>query len=258
MRSSPRSRLLLLGAAAVAVLLVVATQTVGAAASGSSGPSRLTTSGGTADAAPKGTSEFLTDVTEDVDRYWTSAFADAGLEEPRVGYSWLPPGAVAQTACGPLNESTAAYCPGDDTIYISERFADAIHAGALDRALPGSSQGYGGTLGDFSVAYIVAHEYAHQVQDELGYYDRYGGRLPTMAFELQADCYAGVWARSADDEGRLEAGDVQEALDAALAVGDFDTASPGHHGTPEQRREAWVTGFESGEPDACGAYLHTA
>jgi len=256
LRPSRRTRLLLLGSAAVVAVLVLASQTMGSA-SGESGPSRLTSSGSGED-APQSTSEFLTMVTEDVDRYWTGAFGDAGLDEPRVGYAWIAPGGVAQTACGPLDESTAAYCPGDDTIYISERFADAIYAGALDRALPGSSQGYGGTLGDFSVAYIVAHEYGHQVQDELGLYERYGDQVPTMAFELQADCFAGVWARSADDEGQLEAGDVQEALDAALAVGDFDTASPGHHGTPEQRREAWVTGFEGAEPGACSTFLQAA
>ena len=256
MRPSPRSRLLILGAAAVVALLVLAAQTAGSA-SGSGSASRLTAAPGD-DGEPQSTGDFLTKITEDVDNYWTGAFSDAGLDEPSVGYAWIPPGGTVQSACGPLDESAAAYCPGDDTIYISERFADAIYAGALDRALPGSSQGYGGTLGDFSVAYIVAHEYAHQVQDELGLFARYGDQLPTMAFELQADCYAGVWARSADDEGRLEAGDVQEALDAALAVGDFDTASPGHHGTPEQRREAWIAGFEGGEPSACGSYLQAA
>ena len=155
----------------------------------------------------------------------------------------------------PLDDSAAAYCSGDDTIYISEQFASDIYNGALDHALPGSSQGFGRTYGDFAVAYIVAHEYGHQIQDELGLFEQYGQQVPTMAFELQADCYAGAWANSADQENRLEDGDVQEALDAALAVGDFDTANPGHHGTPEQRREAWTTGFESGDPSACSRYL---
>ena len=256
MRPSPRLRLLLVGAAVIVVLFVVATQTAGSAA-GSPLAGRLTAAD-PSDDAPQTTSDFLTAITEDVDRYWTGTFADAGLDEPRVGYAWIPPGAAVQSACGSLDESAAAYCPGDDTIYVSERFADAIYAGALDRALPGSSQGYGGTVGDSAVAYIVAHEYGHQVQDELGLYDRYGDQVPTMAFELQADCFAGVWARSADDEGRLDAGDVHEALDAALAVGDFDTASPGHHGTPEQRRAAWGTGFQAGEPGSCTTYLQAA
>jgi uncharacterized protein len=188
--------------------------------------------------------EYLTAVTTDVDAYWTKAFKDAGLPEPRVGYSWSPP-----------DQSMAAYSPEDDTIYISEQFATAIYDGALDQQLPGSSQGYGGTVGDFAVAYIVAHEYGHQIQDELGLFEQYGDQVPTMAFELQADCYAGTWANSADTAGKLDDGDVQEALDAALAVGDFDQANPGHHGTPEQRADAWNHGFESGEPSACNQYL---
>ena len=206
---------------------------------------------------PETMEEFLTAVTQDVDRYWTAQFESAGLPEPRVTYAWIPEGMTTQSVCGidGLGDQAAAYCPGDDTIYISQKFAEDIYTGALDRALPGSANGYGGTSGDFAVAYIVAHEYAHQVQAELGLYDRYGQQLPTMNFELQADCYAGAWGKSTADAGRLEEGDVQEALDAALAVGDFDPANPGHHGTPEQREAAWSDGFESGSPDACGEYL---
>ncbi len=201
--------------------------------------------------APQTMEQFLTTVTQDVDTYWTKTFEDSGLSEPRVSYAWIPAGQAASSACGPLDDSAAAYCSGDDTIYISEQFASDIYNGALDHALPGSSQGFGRTYGDFAVAYIVAHEYGHQIQDELGMFERYGQQVPTMAFELQADCYAGAWANSANQENRLEDGDVEEALDAALAVGDFDTANPGHHGTPEQRREAWLSGFESADPAAC-------
>jgi uncharacterized protein len=195
--------------------------------------------------------QFLTSVTKDVDAYWTKTFEDSGRPEPRVSYGWIPAGQAASSACGPLDDSAAAYCSGDDTIYISEQFASDIYNGALDHALPGSSQGFGRTYGDFAVAYIVAHEYGHQIQDELGLFQQYGQQLPTMAFELQADCYAGAWAHSAAQENRVDDEDVQEALDAALAVGDFDTANPGHHGTPEQRREAWLSGFESGDPASC-------
>ena len=213
-------------------------------------------------AQPETVEQFLTAVTTDVDTYWTKAFEDAGLPEPRVSYQWIPAGQTAASACGnedgALGDSAAAYCSGDDTIYISQKFATDIYAGALDHALPGSSQGYGRTIGDFSVAYIVAHEYAHQVQDELGLFRTYGGQLPTMAFELQADCYAGTWANSAYRENRLEDGDVQEALDAALAVGDFDAGNPGHHGTPQQREAAWTRGFETGDPSSCSAYLDPA
>jgi uncharacterized protein len=213
-------------------------------------------------AQPTTMTQFLTAVTKDVDAYWTATFKASGLPEPRVGYTWIPAGQAAASACddegGTMGDSAAAYCPGDDTIYISEKFATDIYDGALDHALPGSAQGYGRTIGDFSVAYIVAHEYGHQIQHELGLFEKLGGQVPTMAFELQADCYAGTWAKSANQENRLEDGDVQEALGAALAVGDFETANPGHHGTPQQRADAWNSGFESGDPSACGAYLDPA
>src|SRR4029079_14620390 len=178
-------------------------------------------------AQPTTMEQFLTAVTKDVDSYWTKTFKASGLPEPRGGYQWIPArhtdaragdkwipaGQTAASACGDadgtLGDSAAAYCPGDDTIYISEKFATDIYDGALDRALPGSSRGYGKTIGDFSVAYIVAHEYGHEVQDELGLFDQSEGQVPTMAFELQADCYAGTWANSASRDGRLEDGDVQ-------------------------------------------------
>ena len=213
-------------------------------------------------AQPKNMEQFLTAVTKDVDAYWTKEFKDSGLPEPKVSYKWIPAGQTAASACGDedgtLGDSAAAYCSGDDTIYISEKFATDIYDGALDKVLPGSSQGYGRTVGDFSVAYIVAHEYGHEVQDELGVFQKYGQQLPAMAFELQADCYAGTWAKSAYEENRLEDGDVQEALDAALAVGDFDATNPSHHGTPEQREEAWNSGFEAGDPSSCNTYLDPA
>src|SRR3954447_9941623 len=206
-------------------------------------------------AQPRDMEQFLTAVTKDVDTYWTKTFKAADLPEPRVSYTWIPAGQTAASACGDgdgaMGDAAAAYCRADDTIYISEKFATDIYDGALDQSLPGSSQGYGKAVGDFAVAYIVAHEYGHQVQDELGEFDKDGDQVPTMAFELQADCYAGTWANRAQAEDKLEDGDVQEALDAALAVGDFSTDSPGHHGTPEQREAAWRQGFDSGDPAAC-------
>ena len=81
------------------------------------------------------------------------------------------------------------------------------------------------TAGDFAVAYIVAHEYGHQIQHELGLFEKYGP-VPTMRFELQADCFAGTWARSAYDRPAPRGRRPEEALDAALAVGDFETDDP--------------------------------
>jgi uncharacterized protein len=217
------------------------------------------TVGGEKSAQPQTMEAFLTAVTKDVDTYWTGVFKDAGRSEPRVSYDWIPAGQTAASVCGDengqLGDSAAAYCPGDDTIYISQAFATEIYNGRLDQSLPGSSQGYGSASGDFSVAYIVAHEYGHEIQDELGLFAKYGDQLPTMAFELQADCYAGTWANHANQAGELDDGDVDEALNAALAVGDFDSSDPGHHGTPEQREAAWRTGFDKGDPSACDTYL---
>jgi uncharacterized protein len=208
---------------------------------------------------PQTMEQFLTGVTKDVDAYWTKVFKDAKLPEPKVKYAWIPEGYTAASACGDddgaMGDSAAAYCSGDDTIYISQKFATDIYNGTLDQSLPGSSQGYGSAMGDFAVAYIVAHEYGHQVQDELGLFDKYGGQVPAMNFELQADCYAGTWANSAGQRNELDDGDVQEAIDAALAVGDFQSENPAHHGTPEQRADAWQTGFQSGDPATCNSYL---
>lgn len=250
----------LIAAAAVLALGGAAALHLGSAKANPQNQSQNLVVGSSESAQPTDIESFLTGVTQDVDAYWTKTFAAAGQPEPRVSYQWIPAGQTAASACSDqsgegLGDSAAAYCPADDTIYISEKFATDIYEGALDHALPGSSQGYGGTVGDFAVAYIVAHEYGHQIQHELGLFDQYGDQVSTAAFELQADCYAGTWANSAYQENRLEDGDVQEAIDAALAVGDFDPSNPAHHGTPEERANAWNTGFESGDPSACSQFL---
>jgi predicted metalloprotease len=74
-------------------------------------------------------------------------------------------------------------------------------------------------------------------------------------FELQADCLAGTWAHSVYEEGLLEPGDLEEAANTAVAVGDFDVGNAQHHGTPPERRDALLAGFRSGEPRDCGRYV---
>lgn len=253
----------IVGVLALAILAVAATAHRTGAAHADAAPVQQDLVLGTdRGASPDSTNAFLTAVTQDIDRYWTGVFESSGLPEPRVSYAWIPAGQRAASACGDgsgtLGDDAAAYCPSDDTIYISERFAQDLYDGALNQVLPGSSQGYGRATGDFAVAYLVAHEYAHQIQDELGVFGPDGPRVPTMNVELQADCYAGAWAKSADRAHRLEEGDVDEALNAALAVGDFNADDPGHHGTPQQRAEAWSTGFDSGDPQSCADYLTAA
>ena len=166
----------------------------------------------------------------------------------------MRPGGIAITGCGTLaRDRSAFYCPGDDTIYVGQRFAADLYRGVL-RGLPGQSAGYGRAAGDFAVAYVVAHEYAHNLQAELGIFDNSVSRN-AKPFELQADCLAGVWAYSVYAEGALQDGDLEEATNAALAVGDFDFGNAQHHGTPEERRTALLAGFEKGEPSNCDRYL---
>jgi predicted metalloprotease len=197
---------------------------------------------------------FLTDILRDVDAHWTRVFAAAKLPEPRVAYNWIPPGSVTLTGCGPpAGDGVALYCPADDTIYVGQQFAADLYAGVLDE-LPGEAAGYGRAAGDFAVAYVLAHEYAHNLQQELGIFDN-AVTPNARPFELQADCMAGVWAYSVFAKGDLEQGDIEEATDAALAVGDFDVGNEQHHGTPEERRNALVSGFESGDPAVCRRYL---
>ena len=74
-------------------------------------------------------------------------------------------------------------------------------------------------------------------------------------FELQADCLAGTWAYSVYAEGALQPGDLEEATRAALAVGDFDVGNKQHHGTPTERRDALLAGFETGDPATCNRYI---
>ncbi len=200
---------------------------------------------------------FMTRVLTDIDRYWSRTFKAADLPEPQVSFAAVAPGRGGRTACGTLADDEAAfYCPGDDTIYVGQQFAADLYRGVL-RGLPGERAGYGRAAGDFAVAYVLAHEYAHNLQQELGVFDNAIGRS-AKPFELQADCMAGTWAHSVFEAGLLEPGDIEEATNAALAVGDFDVGNKQHHGMPEERRAALLTGYESGEPGQCNQFVAAA
>ena len=193
---------------------------------------------------------YLTEVLSSVDSYWTRTLKASDLPEPRVRYLWIPPGRATRTACGtPADDNAAFYCSADDTIYVAEELAAAIWNGTSDN-FPGERAGYGRAVGDFGLAYVIAHEYAHNIQQELGLMKtdpRYG----VEPLELQADCMAGLWGNSVYRAGKLHPGDVEEAISTALAAGDFEANSPQHHGTPDQRRAAWLLGYRSGDPARC-------
>ena len=203
---------------------------------------------------PQQIDEFMAGVLRNIDRYWTRTLRASGLPAPSVRYDFIPPRGIRRAGCGiVLGGDAAFYCPVDDTIYVSQTFAADLYNGVV-RGLPGESAGYGRAAGDFAVAYVLAHEYAHNVQQELGIFDNSTGPS-AKPYELQADCWAGTWANSSFAAGDLQPGDLDEILNTALAVGDFDAGNQQHHGTPEERRDAVLTGFRSGDPSVCRRYV---
>jgi predicted metalloprotease len=169
--------------------------------------------------------DFMTAVFDSVHGYWAEVFAANGLAEPTISYVWIAPGDSVATACdgGATDDASAFYCPADDTMYVSQKFAQDLWSGAD-----------GGAGGDFAVATVIAHEYGHNVQAELGI---------DMA-ETQADCFAGAWTQAAELNGELDDGDVWEAMLAADNAGSYDPSDP--HGTPEQRVAALLAGYGNG------------
>ncbi len=191
------------------------------------------------------------------ERRWTDLFAKSGngYRAPKLVFyteSNQSGCGAAQAAMGPF------YCPADEGIYLDVGFFKEL------------SQRFGAG-GDFAAAYVIAHEVGHHIQKLTGVAEQVqraqqraskaeGNKLQ-VAMELQADCYAGVWARN--DTDLLEAGDIQEGLRAAEAIGDdtLQRASQGvvvpesfTHGSSEQRM-AWLKrGLDSGDPAQCNTF----
>jgi len=197
--------------------------------------------------------EFASVVLKDTEDIWRAIFREMGqtYREPTLV---LFSGA-AESACGYSSSATGPfYCPGDEKVYIDLSFLDD-----LQRKL--------GAVGDFAMAYIIAHEVGHHVQKQLGISDQLQslrGRVSETEYnkklvrlELQADFFAGIWAHYAQKtKGILEEGDVDEAVNAAAAVGDdrIQMQSQGYvvpdaftHGTSEQRKSWFLKGFRSGD-----------
>jgi uncharacterized protein len=186
-----------------------------------------------------------------LDQTWAPIFQQAGAQFQQPTLRFLT--GSANTACGAASSSMGPfYCPGDQTIYIDTAFYDQ-----LNRQL-------GAGPGDFARYYVIAHEYGHHVQTLTGVADqirsaqsqnpRQANQLQVL-MELQADCYAGVWAGK--NRNAIEPGDFEEGMQAASAIGD-DKLTGGRvssenftHGTSQQRMQALRLGMESGDDTQC-------
>jgi predicted metalloprotease len=203
--------------------------------------------------------EFVARVLGSTEDVWGGLFAQSG-QQYRAPQLTLFAGNV-QSACGFASSASGPfYCPADQRVYLDTSFFDE-----LARM---------GGAGDFAAAYVIGHEVGHHVQTILGTSDQVraaqqrageveANRLQ-VAMELQADCFAGVWAYHANQQVRvLEPGDVEEGLAAAAAIGD-DTLqrNAGRSVTPESfthgssaERQRWLsTGLRSGDPSACNTF----
>lgn len=194
-------------------------------------------------------------VLDDVQNVWAKTL-------PAAGARFSPARLVlfrnsTDSGCGPAQSAMGPfYCPLDQRVYLDLEFFDEL-------------QRRFGASGDFAEAYVLAHELGHHVQHLMGTDARVrqaqesnpsAANELSVRLELQADCYAGVWAHSTDQRQMLEQGDVDEALGAASAVGDdrIQQRTTGRvnvdsftHGSAAQRSQWFKRGFESGDPRNC-------
>lgn len=205
--------------------------------------------------------EFVSVTLADTEEVWADVFRE------QLGRSYQPATLVlfsgaTQSPCGGASGATGPfYCPIDRKAYLDTSFFVT-----LERRL--------GAKGDFAAAYVVAHEIAHHVQNELGILEQANevrarvseaeSNAISVRIELQADCLSGIWARQASESfGSIERGDIEEAVNAARQIGD-DTLQRAAgqrpmphtftHGTSEQRSRWFVTGYNAGRLDACDTF----
>jgi len=195
-----------------------------------------------------------------LDTTWQAAFARAGIPFQQPFLDLYRDGRVSTDGCGSATSAAGPfYCPADKGIYIDTGFYDQLAQ-------------MSGTGGDFARLYVIAHEYGHHIQNITGLAAQVrsaqqsnpaaANRLQ-VAMELQADCYAGMWAGKNRD--RIEPGDLQEGLQAASAIGDDtlmrnagQSIRPENftHGTSRQRMDALKLGLESRNDSVCDAFFN--
>jgi uncharacterized protein len=202
--------------------------------------------------------QFVSFVLDDVQQTWTQLLPKAGEQYRDARLAVFREG--VRTACGDAPAAVGPfYCPVDQRVYLDLSFFDEL------------AQRFGAP-GDFAQAYVIAHELGHHVQHLLGIEQRVrqlqesrpgSANQMSVALELQADCFAGVWGNSTSQRRLLESGDVEEALGAASAVGDdrLQSQMTGSirpdkftHGSAAQRSQWFRRGLESGDPNSCDTF----
>lgn len=200
---------------------------------------------------------FVNSLVGDIQDFWVVTFYDSDIPYNEATLTLFD--TPIPTACGGARaEIGPHYCALDDGIYLELGFFNQ-----LARM---------GGQGDFAAAYVIAHEFAHHIQNELGISEwvrEESYRNPriqnemSVRLELQADCLAGVWGRTVGDRGDLDEGDIEEALSAAAAVGDdrIQASATGRidpeswtHGSSEQRQQWFMRGFNSGDTEQCDTF----
>ena len=197
-------------------------------------------------------------VVNSVQKFWAGVFQSSNRTYQPVNTVFFTD--QVQTGCGLASSAVGPfYCPADKLVYIDLGFFDDV------------KDQLGVEVTPFVQAYVIAHEYGHHVQDQLGVLeairgDRQGPQSKAVRSELQADCYAGVWAAHAVETGLIEEltqADVNSGLDAAAAIGDdrIQEKTQGQvnpetwtHGSAEQRRRWFSRGYETGKPAACDTF----
>jgi predicted metalloprotease len=207
--------------------------------------------------------QFMATVLAETEDVWQGIMQSQGKDYPEPKLVLFSGG--TRSACGSASSAMGPfYCPGDQKVYIDLDFYDE-----LARKFKAS--------GDFAQAYVLAHEVGHHVQNVIGVLPKFNQMRQQMSeyetnqmsirVELQADCFAGIWAHFTSQKGLLEQGDIEEALNAARQIGDdtlqrrtqgYVVPESFNHGTSAQRMDWFSRGFESGRLDACDTFNNPA